>query len=71
MRLMLSAAAVLAALVLPAAAQTPAPPLTAQTATAGTLRSTPPDPFVYQSAAEVKALTQWPDRKTHSKVASP
>ncbi len=56
----------------PALTQTPQPaaPLTAQTATAGTLRATPPDPFVYQSAAEVKALTQWPDRKTHSKVVA-
>ena len=65
-----AAAALVAALALPSAAQTPAPPLTAQTATAGTLRSTPPDPFVYQSAAEVKAMTQWPDRKTHSKVVA-
>jgi len=61
-------AALLAAtiVILPAAAQT-APP-TAQTAAAGTLRATPPDPFLYQPAAEVKAMTQWPDRKTHSKV---
>ena len=65
-------AALLAAtiVILPAAAQTapPAAPLTAQTAAAGTLRATPPDPFVYQPAAEVKVMTQWPDRKTHSKV---
>ena len=56
--------------ILPASAQTqpPAAPLTAQTAAGGTLRATPPDSFVYQPAAEVKALSQWPDRKTHSKV---
>ena len=56
--------------ILPVSAQTqpPAAPLTAQTAAGGTLRATPPDSFVYQPAAEVKALSQWPDRKTHSKV---
>lgn len=70
MRLTILSAAALAVLTLPAAAQPATPPLTAQTATTGTLRSTPPDPFVYQSAAEVKAMTQWPDRKTHSKVVA-
>lgn len=46
------------------------PPLTAQTATTGTLRSTPMEPFAYQSAAEVDALTFRADGKPASKVVS-
>lgn len=64
----LFAAMGLAALAMPSMAQSQAP--AAQAAPAGTLRSTPVEPFLYQPAAEVKAMTQWPDRKSHSKVVS-
>jgi quercetin dioxygenase-like cupin family protein len=68
----LAAAALAAALSAPSSAQTPTTPPApaAQSTMAGTLRSTPLEPFVYQPAAEVAAMTHFPDKKTHSKVIS-
>ena len=71
-RICLAALALAAAFSTPSFAQMssaqPTTPPAAQSTTTGSLRATPVEPFVYQPAAEVAAMTHFPDRKTHSKV---